>query len=359
MGLNKEHIQQVVAKAMWSPSGDNSQPWTFEWDGNTLNVVHHESRALHPLNPSGIASMVSAGCVLETIAIAASDFRCSTSFTLRDFPPGDSIWAQVRFGPSTCPQDPLSDVISQRTTDRRFFTKGDLPVTLLEAIAANEHTYAPARIHWSSILEGGLTDYIVEAEKIMMTHPEILPAVLKWVRLTLKQARLIGDGLTWRNMGLKMWELPGMVLIRKFPGTLKVLGPLGVSGHVARVRRQLQSSAGVVLISIPAAAENFNDVVHAGRLMMRIWLSLTQLNYGVQPLTLCSNPIYWARQGLLDAEFQKIAHIYEKGHRLLQKVFALPPDRVPVWMIRTGRSTPLPENMRTFRRPVEQTLKYI
>jgi hypothetical protein len=124
------------------------------------------------------------------------------------------------------------------------------------------------------------------------------------------------------------------------------------------VRKQLQSSAGVVLISIPAVKGSFKDVVQAGRLMMRAWLSLTQQNFGVQPLTLCSNPIYWARQGLLDAEFQKIAHVYEGGQGLLQKVFSLSPDRVAVWMIRTGLSTPLPENMRTFRRPVQLTLKY-
>jgi len=359
MSLNKEHIQRVVAKAMLSPSGDNSQPWIFQWDGTTLNVIHQESRGSHPLNPAGIASMISFGCVLEAIAIGASEFRCSTSFTLEDFASGDSTWARVRFGPSTCALDPLSDVISQRTTDRRFFAKGDLPVTMLQSIAANEHHYAPARIHWTSELEGELTDYILDAEKIMMTHPDILPAVLKWVRFTLKQARLTRDGLSWRNMGIKIWELPAMALIREFPGILKFLTNFTVPGHRARVRKQLQSSAGVVLISIPATKGNFKDVVQAGRLMMRTWLSLTQLNYGVQPLTLCTHPIYWARQGLLDAEFQKIAHIYESGHSLLQKVFSLPPDRVPVWMIRTGRSTPLPENMRTFRRPVEQTLKYI
>jgi hypothetical protein len=70
MSLNKEHIQEIVAQAMFSPSGDNSQPWIFQWDGTTLNVIHQESRASHPLNPAGIASMISVGCVLETIAIA-------------------------------------------------------------------------------------------------------------------------------------------------------------------------------------------------------------------------------------------------------------------------------------------------
>jgi hypothetical protein len=360
MSLNNEHIQQVVATAMFSPSGDNSQPWTFEWDGNTLNVIHQESRASHPLNPAGIASMISFGCVLEAIAIAASEFHCSSSFTLGDFPAGDSSWAQVRFGPSTCARDPLSDVISQRTTDRRFFKKGDLPVTTLQSIADKwQHIYTPARIHWTSALEGELTEYIIDAEKIMMTHPDILPAVFKWVRLTQKQAHLTRDGLTWRNLGMKIWEIPTMVLIREFPSLVKFFSTFTVPQHGTRIRKQLQSSAGVVLISIPAVKGSFKDVVQAGRLMMRTWLSLTQLNYGVQPLTLCTHPIYWARQGLLDAEFQKIAHIYETGNKLLQRVFSLPSDRLPIWMIRTGRSTPLPERMRTFRRPVEQTLKYI
>src|SRR4030095_11152428 len=109
-----------------------------------------------------------------------------------------------------------------------------------------------------------------------------------------KRARLTRDGLSWRNMGLKIWELPAMALIREFLGIVKAMSPMAVLSHAARVRKQLQSSAGVVLISIPAAKGNYKDVVHAGRLMMRTWLSLTQLNYGVQPLTMCTHPIYWA-----------------------------------------------------------------
>jgi hypothetical protein len=234
-----------------------------------------------------------------------------------------------------------------------------MPARTLESIAATEHNYAPARIHWTSALEGDITDYIVDTEKIMMTHPDILPAVLIWVRFTLKEARLRRDGLTWQNLGANFWELPLMVLIREFPGIMKFFSIFSLPQHSARVRKQLRSSAGVVLISIPARKGNFTDVVQAGRLMMRTWLSLTHLDYGVQPLTLCSHPIYWTRQDLLDVHFKNQVHLYEKGHKLLQKVFALPSDRVPIWMIRTGRSTPLPEHMRTLRRPVEQTLKYV
>jgi len=359
MSLNKDHIQRVVTKAVCSPSGDNTQPWTFAWDGTTLNVIHQQSLASHPLNPAGIASMISCGCVLEAITIAATEFHCSTSFTLGDFQAGDSVWARVRFGPSTSSPDPLSEVISQRTTDRRLFKKGGLPVPTLKSIAAQEHAYAPARIHWTSDVEGDLTDYIIDAEKIMITHPDILPAVFKWVRFTMKQAHLTRDGLSWRNMPLRIWEIPTVALIREFPGTLKFFRGAILPQHCTRIREQLHSSAGVILISVPAVQGNFTDVVQAGRLMMRTWLSLTQLSYGVQPLTLCSNPIYWSRQDLLDVHFQKNAAMYEKGRGLLQEIFSIPADRLPIWMIRTGLSTPLPEKMRTFRRPVEQTLKYI
>ena len=118
-----------------------------------------------------------------------------------------------------------------------------------------------------------------------------------------------------------------------------------------RLRKLLRSSAGLLCVSTQQAG--FGALIAAGRLSMRLWLRLTQLSYGVQPLTISSLLMYNARNGLLDAETGRLfGPRYAQAERLFQREFGMDDDFAPVWLFRTGISTPLPETWITPRRDV-------
>ena len=354
MKISQADRQSILETALQAPTADNSQPWIFEWISDSLNITHDASRAQHPLNPKNSASALMLGCLLETIEIAALDVGLKIRIDLKDLSAeGNALWACVDFVLTDLAADPLSKFIRVRSTDRRKFNKGELSAGLFNEIKLNESKYAPARLHVVSNIHSDLQNYIVDAEQNLMDHSDILPAVMKWTRFTMSEARRTGDGISWRNMLAKVWELPVMYLVPKFPAFLNLVRPQMVKQHRARTLQQLNSSAGLICISSKKTSTHFEGAVQAGRLMMRVWLRLTQLGYGVQPVSLATLPIFYQRENLMDSFFSKQADFFKQGETTLRNSFAIAEENFPIWMIRTGISTPLPAEMRTFRKPLK------
>lgn len=358
MNVTRHQINQIIEKCAWAPSGDNCQPWTFEWDGETLAINHSAGPAGHPLDPGGTASLLSLGCLLHAIDLAASDFHFTTSFTLKQGEkpnqPDERLWARVQFLTSDRPQNPLSEVLRHRSTDRRLYKGGELNSEMLREMSEQQNSFAPARMHILPKPNQRLVKYIIKAEELLLDHSEILPATLNWVRFTMNQARKTRDGMLWRNMEIRFWELPMVPILRDIPQVLNILGPILRSQNRIRVKRQLESSAGLVCISIPTI--DTSNVVQAGRLMMGIWLSLNQQGYGVQPFTISSMIALCAKYGVIELP-KKWTDFFREGEIILRQEFSIPLGTEPIWMIRTGRSTPLPENSRTFRKSLEAILR--
>jgi hypothetical protein len=65
-------IEALIDKAIRSPSGDNAQPWNFQWNGERLLVLHSEMKALHTLNRKNHASMIALGAMLEALRLSAT-----------------------------------------------------------------------------------------------------------------------------------------------------------------------------------------------------------------------------------------------------------------------------------------------
>ncbi len=355
MKISNDHLNEILERARSAPTPDNVQQWRFHLHGETLFVEHQESLANHPLNPANLTSVLTLGCMLEAIKIAATHFGLVTEVQLDRFPAGENeVWAKINFVGGEAPLDELFSALEHRTTDRRLFRKGfeKLPVQKLKLLSDSR-----AEIHLAPVSRD-LVDYIVNTEDFLPKHPGALPAVLKWVRFSLSSARRTGDGLSWHNMGVKFWELPVIKLIQSFPGIVTILRPGLLPPHRARTRAQVASSAAVIAVSIPYRAGAVPsiapiDIVQAGRTMFRAWLELTKAGFAVQPLSLSSLPIYYDRSNQLDDFFTSQKALIRNGEKLLRDELGISLDRLPVWMFRTGLGEPLPEHLRTFRRPFD------
>lgn len=345
----------ILDNALLAPSGDNSQPWAFSWTENSLTIIHDSSRSEHPLNPKNLSSGLMLGCLLEALEIAASNESFATTLQLLDLSAGGTTpWARVHFETTDKHSDPLFNYLKIRSTDRREYQKGHLSLDLFSEILAAEIKYAPAQLHIIDGVTENLKNYIIDAEQNLISHPDILPSVMKWTRYTLSGARRSGDGITWRNMLAKLWEVPFMYLVPRFGPLLNLLRPAMARQHRRRTSKQIESSAGLICISSQKTGHYLENAVQAGRLMMRVWLRLTQLGFGVQPISLSTLPIFYGHENVLDYFFATQSQFYKDGEVTLKKMFGIPQKNFPIWMIRTGKSTPLPVQLRTFRKPANE-----
>jgi hypothetical protein len=342
--ITSDQIQLILEKAHWSPSGDNCQPWTYEWNGENLVIVHDAKRGEHPVNSGGVASMIALGCLLELIDIAASEYGFTIQTKLLELKNKGALpWAQVSFESSNAGKNLLVDAIRNRRTDRRPFKGGELRADFFQKLV-----HGSAKLQILAKPSPELINYIIESEQLLSDHPNILPTTMKWTRFSDKSVQETKDGMSWRNLGAKIWEIPTMPLMRDYRAAFMIFRHMLALQHRARVTQQLKSSAGIVSVSTSIKANV--GYVDAGRLMMNAWLSLTKNGYNAQPLTLASLTAHCSVEGIMPLP-EKWRSFHREGQNILRKHLSISPESVPIWMLRTGISTPLPEKCKTLRKP--------
>ena len=341
---------------MRAPSGDNVQPWSFTWNGKLLTIIFRPALARHVLDGGFSASTIALGCLLESIRIAASLHGLSAPFTFSGLPDHDGACAEIRFVPGDQPGDPLVSALAHRTTDRRAYRGGTVPEKDLLEIARKFDESNVASVDLASSFAKDLVDFIVSAESLVAEHSSIFLDTLPWIRLSQKEVARTRDGMPWRGTGIGIPEYPAVCLMRLFPRSFQLFRMAGMrAAQATKIRRLLKSSAGLLCLSTPE--EGSRALISVGRLSMRLWLRLTQLGYGVQPLTIPSLLMYNAKNGLLDAETQRrFGARYPEGERIFRREFGIPASHQPVWLWRIGLSSPLPNSWQTPRRDVSALL---
>ncbi len=347
--VSLHQIRSIVNLAVRAPSGDNTQPWRFEWDGETLTVLFRPLLARHILDAGHTASGLALGCLLKAMEIAAGTEGFTIQTTLKGFPQEEGACAEIRLFPGERWSEVWREALMKRATDRRPFRRGRLPVDLFqEAVLVDPRD--GIKVYAQGSVSNELLDYIAAAETLVTVHPRIFPDTLPWIRMSRRETERRLDGMPWPGTGIRLWEYPAVWLMRLVPKSFPFFSRAGMRhGYPSRVKRLIRSSAGLVCFT--TAQPGPEAPIHVGQRAMHLWLRLTQLGYGVQPLAISSLSVYNARIGVLDAESEAL---FKKqapgGETILRRAFGIPESETPVWLFRTGLSTALPPSWITPRR---------
>ena len=130
-------LSDVLNRAVNAPSGDNSQPWRFSFDKNTVTLLNLADADATLYNFRQRGSYFAHGAVIENISILASEqgYRIEVAM----FPDVPDATARISFIPETPRAMPLARAIGQRATNRKPYQRVPLQAehrhALLDAIA--------------------------------------------------------------------------------------------------------------------------------------------------------------------------------------------------------------------------------
>lgn len=351
--LREDWIKEIVALAGLAPTGDNCQPWSFRWTKDTLKISHDSSKAAHCLNQENHASLLSLGCVLESIAIAASSLGLMTESQFQNLK--SSPTAEVRFAVSTTDPDELADCLAQRCTDRRKYKGGSIDKQLTDTLC-NYSKGLNVSLYLSKVTPE-LTNFISSTELFIWEHKEAHQDIHRWLRLSRKAAMASRDGLPWYNLGIDYAGCLMLALTRQFSVQQAINYIFFKKFMQLTTRRLLRSSAGLGLITVHSKAPA--DLIDAGRLWLKAWCCLNKNGFGLHPITSSTIPSY---DIILGTEMPSLLPDYRSlfldGLNLLQKTFSLAEQEIPIVMFRTGLNPPLPQKLRTLRLPLDQVLRF-
>ena len=278
-------VMQVLERARWAPSGDNTQPWRFEVLAPGHVVVHgFDTRDHCVYDLQGQASQLSIGALLETLDIAAAAQDLAVAITRRDNLPDTTPTFDLHFSPrlATAAHD-LSDAIERRAVQRRPLSTRRLTANekaKVEAAVGKGYT-----VDWLETLgqRAGVAKLVFTNAKVRLTMPEayeVHRSIIEW------GARFSEDRLPERALGASPMTTAIMRHALASWNRVQFANRFLAGTWGPRIEMDLVPALACgahMVIRADHAPESVDDFVAAGRAVQRAWLALTSAGLWQQP----------------------------------------------------------------------------
>ncbi|MEJ2596786.1 MAG: hypothetical protein P8Z00_00560 [Anaerolineales bacterium] len=351
--------RRILELAGTAPSVDNAQPFYFRWEGERLAVFRDEGRDRRRGNAENYVSMVGLGCLMECTAIGASGEGLRAEMDFRYDGRGlNAPWVVISFRPDPAKPDELLPGLKLRCSDRRQYQGGDPSDPVFGQAVADGEPFRGCALHFREPGDDKLIDYLLRCERFLWMDKDILPEMLSWVRWSRKEVRRTRDGMPWQSLGVNFMTSRLMRLIAKSERFRRLAqrsgGPLRAQQKA--LEAQILSSAALGCITVQDTEAE--TMMRLGRVLLRTWVRLNLSGYGVQMMANPSMHVFQHVAGILPEDYPaESKQVFAEGERVLVEAFRLQESEIPAWTFRTGKSTPLPPEMRTLRLPLARILR--
>jgi molybdopterin/thiamine biosynthesis adenylyltransferase len=335
----------LVAAGVQAPSGDNTQPWRFEWRGADLRVAVEPNRDLSFFNFRQRASLISLGSVVENIRAVASRYRLEVNAV----PNADPLSMTLRIAPGPAPLDPLAEAVWERDTNRCPFNQEPLSDNARNALTRAVADFSGARLHARTDPAGvrAMAEAAYWADRARVELRSAHEHFHRMTRVDAASARATGDGFSFRNLGANAAQ--ALFLRATRPWTVNVLANRSrLNDMVALHARALIRSAPFVgLVTMPGDGDA--DFREGGRAVARVWLTAAYLGLDFQPVASVNLLLARLRsEGPGAFPSRAVAHL-RRAEEFFRAAFPEVEDNNGlILLFRVGHAPPIAEG--TFRR---------
>lgn len=343
-----EQIKNLAKSGHAAPSADNSQPWHFIWDGETISIKYDTERVQKlTFPPKSPATLLSIGGVIENILQAAAFSSLSLDIDLLqntlDFP---ESYVNIEISDAGKNDQGIENhQLFQRHTNRFGFAKQPIPDDTIKNLTRLSEGSARIAVfdHKASIKK--IASYVLEASEVRFQTQEVHEWLGKSLRFTAESVKK-ADGLDVGTLDLP----PGGKQFLRFISDwnhMKALNKLGVYHLLAQIdSRPVGKAPAVVSFIAPSDPRSSLD---AGRLLTRAWIYLNSLGIAVHPYYVVSDQLDRLSKKLVPDQLVSQVGAIKEG---CERLFELNPGEALHMLLRTGYPTQEPP--RSLRLPLER-----
>lgn len=211
-------VERIVGAAVLAPSGHNTQPWRFARRGSTIELFADRTRALPVVDPDDRELVISCGCALQNMEIAA---RAMGRLPLTEILPdaaNPDLLARVSIaerGPVDDEAAALFACIPRRRTNRGAYDAEPIAprvITRIAEAAAAEGTRLA--VATDPELKGALADLVAEGDRIQMADLRFRRELAAWIVSNHSARR---DGVPGYGFGMSdLMAMMGPLVVRSF-----------------------------------------------------------------------------------------------------------------------------------------------
>ena len=276
-------VEAVLDIARWAPSGDNTQPWSFEIIGEDTVAIHPKLDITNPYEyRQAEPSVLALGMLLETMRIAASRLGRRADWTAEH--DGTIERIVVRFPPAPgLEPDELESYVTVRSVDRRAYRAR--PLTGAEKVALAAELGPELSVRWfeSRKERWRLARLSARATDIRLRAPEMFPIHQRIIDWTSRYSRTgipaLAVGLDPASLRLMRWGMQDWSRMQKLN---RIVGTRGAAVQLDLLPG-LRSAAFFAISAAQPRQLTLDELLGAGQRLQRFWLRATKLGLALQP----------------------------------------------------------------------------
>lgn len=354
-GMIPRHtLLKILEAGTWAPSGDNCQPWRFEWDGNSLLQFNVPERDTSIYNSGNRASYIAHGALLENMGIAARLYGYGMDVSL--FPKGreDCLVAAIGFRKDFKRDIMLSPFITKRQTNRNAYQTNSIPKEIFDDLLSLPDATGNGELHLTRDYQQKrlLAKAASINDRILFESRELHRFLFEHIRWSKSELTATNDGMPLETMGLNRVQAHSFKLLRHWR-ILYLLNIFGLSRIIPFQTYQLCthcSAMGLIQVSGNTPA----DFVAGGRLMQKIWLTATKHGLAFQPAAGITFLMQNLNENRIKFSEAHQSHIIKAQH-YIEGIFPINQSKGIIMLFRLGYAPAL--KIRTPRRPVDEILQ--
>jgi hypothetical protein len=262
----ESQLQFLLRYAILAPSVRNTQPWTFQIEGNAVHLIAAWERELPVADPTRRELHISLGCALENLLVAAEHFGFRHEVVYLPRQEDDRVAATITFSPGGTPTPARSsialDAILERHNDNSVYRSTPVPEEVCRSLQACQME-PELRLNLTDdhLFHRWIERFTLDADRQEFADPEYREELGYWIG----QGVLRGPGLAAKLGGLAVARLD-----------------LGES--VAEQDYKVVDSAALLGV-ISAADDTHLTHIKTGQFFERIWLTATAMGANIHPMS--------------------------------------------------------------------------
>lgn len=286
-----ELIRFLVAHGILAPSGGNSQPWRFYYDGYSLWVAHDMRRSKNLFDPCHCGAYVALGAAIKNIMIAAAQKGYRT--IVETFPNQvqmselESV-AKLQFvsddDKSLLNEAQLFSYLHKRVTNRKISERVPLlceQADMLQSIAAMYECHIDFITDQTDLRE--LSQILGEGDRLRFLCADLHREMMAEIRWTPVEVQQTCDGIDIESLELTTNQAVILKMLRR-PTVVEFLREQQGGARLSELsQKAVETASAIGLITVKG--QHAQDILRGGKAIQHLWLKATELGLAWHPMT--------------------------------------------------------------------------
>lgn len=355
--LLNDEIKELVNAAVLAPSGGNTQPWKWIYHNGLLFLFNDLNRRESILNYKNNANHLTFGAATENLIIKANSKNIQVDFELFPFGKESNLITVYSFEKGVnIKSDDLHLFIEKRATNRDLFKSDVISDKVFVEFQNSINNIGEIKFK-SFVTKDKINDIkavVTELDRLFYTNKAGHRHFMHELRWNDKENEMSKDGLDIDTINLTPTEKVGLIVAKKW-NVVKFNNQWNLgSAFKKSMTKAIDNAGALAMLVMPK--DNEQKFFDGGRALQRIWLKATELNVGLQPISI--NAFIFPR--IADQKFEGLEPIADEIKVLsdkLFKAFELKEGEQNVFFFRlVSNSEP---RKRALRRELEDVLIYV